>query len=355
MTAETSALQLKSICILRLSALGDITHSLPIFYTLRHALPETKITWIIGKTEYQLVKEIKNVEFIIFDKSKGISEYFRLHKKLKNRNFDILLHMQMSLRASMISLLIKAKNKIGFDKKRAKDGQWLFTNKKIAPLSQQHVIDSFFGFTDAIGISDKKYIWDIPLSEQDKASAKALIPATEKYIVISPCSSKDYRNWNSKSYAAIADYIKDHYHYNVLLSGGNSQTEQRYAKEIMQYCSTTPLNLIGKTTVPELLAIIEMAEFMISPDSGPAHMATAMDTPVIGLYATTNPDRARPYLSSKWTVNRYPEAIHKKYNKNTDEVSWGARVKELWAMELISVDDVKLIVDNFMLQLNNKD
>lgn len=354
MTATNSNTPPRSLCILRLSALGDISHTLPIFYTLRHVWPETKITWIIGKTEYELVKGIKNVEFIIFDKAKGLSEYLQLYKKLKNKQFDILLHMQMSLRASMISLLIKANIKVGFDKKRAKDGQWLFTNKKIAPLSQQHVIDSFFGFTDAIGISDKKYIWDLPLSEKDKASAKQLIATTEKYIIISPCSSKDYRNWNSKGYAAIADYIKNNYHYNVILSGGKSQTEQQYGSEIMQYCSTTPLNLIGKTTIPELLSLIDMAEFMISPDSGPAHMATAMNTPVIGLYATTNPDRARPYLSSKWTVNRYPEAINKKYAKDSNDVAWGARVKDLWAMQLITFDDVKLMVDNFMLQSKNK-
>jgi len=122
----------------------------------------------------------------------------------------------------------------------------------------------------------------------------------------------------------------------------------------MQHCSTTPLNLIGKTSIPELLSIIKTAEFMISPDSGPAHMATAMNTAVIGLYATTNPDRARPYLSSEWTVNRYPQAVNKKYGKNSNHISWGARVKDLWAMELITFDDVKLVVDNFILQSRNK-
>lgn len=84
---------------------------------------------------------------------------------------------------------------------------------------------------------------------------------------------------------------------------------------------------------------------MISPDSGPAHMATAMNTPVIGLYATTNPDRARPYLSSEWTVNRYPDAIQKKYNKEVKDIAWGARVKDAWAMDLITIDDVKIVVN----------
>ena len=338
----------KTICILRLSALGDITHTLPVFYTLRQTLPDTKITWIIGKSEYELVKGIKDVEFIIFDKKAGFSEYKNLYGKLKNRKFDILLHMQMSLRASMISLLINAKTKIGFDRQRAKDGQWLFTNKKIKSLHQQHVIDSFFGFTEAIGITNKIYSWDIPIDNENVLSAKKLLNSNSKYVIISPCSSKAYRNWNTQGYAAIADYIKEKYNFNIILTGGNSNIEKQYATDIIQLSSCNPTNLIEKTNIKELLSITKDAVFIISPDSGPAHMATAMATPVIGLYATTNPDRARPYLSSKWIVNRYTDAIFKKYHKKVEQVSWGCRVKDDWAMDLITINDVKKMVDNFM-------
>lgn len=339
----------QSLCILRLSALGDITHTLPIFHTIRKTWPETKITWIIGKTEYEIVKGLKDVEFIIFNKKAGFSAYKNIRKRLKHKRFDVLLHMQMSLRASLISLLVKASTKIGFDRARAKDGQWLFTNKKIAAKNNQHVIDSFFGFTEVLGIKEKIYHWDIPVSEEDKLSSKKLLSNISKYIIISPCSSKDYRNWNSQGYAAIADYIKEKYDYDVILTGGNSTIEKQYAKEIMQQCSSVPVNLIGKTKIKELLSIIQNAAFMISPDSGPAHMATAMDTPVIGLYASTNPDRARPYLSAEWSVNRYADAIQKKYNKTVEKVAWGSRVRDEWAMNLITVDDVKKKIDNLFL------
>jgi len=342
---------LQSLCILRLSALGDITHTLPVFHTLRHAWPETRITWVIGKTEYELVKGLKGVEFIVFDKKSGLNAYINIYKKLKNRHFDVLLHMQMSLRASLISLLIKAKTKIGFDRQRAKDGQWLFTNKKIRFNKNQHVIDSFFGFTEALGIKEKIYKWNIPVSEEDKLSSKKLLANISKYIIISPCSSKDYRNWNAQGYATIADYIKKKYNYDIVLTGGNSKTENEYALKIMQSCTHPPINLTGKTKIKELLSIIEEAAFMISPDSGPAHMATAMNTPVIGLYASTNPERARPYLSSDWTVNRYPEAIQKKHHKKVEEVAWGSRVRDEWAMNLITIEDVKKKVDSLLEKL----
>lgn len=344
----------ENICILRLSAIGDICHTLPIVRTIQNHWPSTKITWVIGKTEYELVKGISEINFIIFDKKNGFKEYLKIRKQLQDLKFDVLLHMQMSLRSSIVSLMIKSKFKVGFDRERAKDGQWLFTNNKIKAQSKQHVMDSLFGFSEFLGIKEHNHTWDIPISEEAQKSANVLIGNNSNYVIISPCSSKDYRNWHTQGYAAIADYISEKYHYDVVLTGGNSEIEQRYGTEIYNACSYKPLNLIGKTNLNELLAIIKNATCMISPDSGPAHMSTAMNTPVIGLYATTNPKRARPYLSSEWTVNRYPEAINKKFDKTVETVAWGTRVRDDWAMNLISVKDVTHIIDKFFKQSPDK-
>lgn len=259
--------------------------------------------------------------------------------------------MQMSFRSSLVSLMIKAKIKVGFDKKRAKDGQWLFTNTKIKHIPQQHVMDSLFGFSEALGISEKKYNWDIPISEQDRISSKNKLGNISKYVIISPCSSKDYRNWHSRGYAALVDFIKEKYDIEIVLTGGNSDIEKEYGHKIVEYSQHPPLNLIGKTNLKELLSVIEGATFVISPDSGPAHMSTAMNTPVIGLYATTNPDRARPYLSPNWVINRYPDALKKKFNKQVSDINWGTRVRDTWAMKLIKVDDITNIITKFMQQL----
>ncbi len=340
----------QNICILRLSAIGDICHTLPVIRTIQHQWPSTKITWIIGKTEYELIKGISDIDFIVFDKKAGISEYLKIRSQLNHINFDVLLHMQMSLRASLISLMIKAKIKIGFDRKRAKDGQWIFTNKKINPVSQQHVMDSLFGFSETLGIENNFTNWNIPVPDKEHNSAKKSLGNISNYIIISPCSSKAYRNWNSKGYAAVADYIKEKYGLDVVLTGGNSEIEKEYGKRITESSVLTHLNLIGLTNLKELLSIIEGASCMISPDSGPAHMATAMNTPVIGLYATTNPDRARPYLSAEWVVNRYPDAVLKKHHKKVNDVAWGTRIRDEWAMNLITVEDVTNMIDKFMQQ-----
>ena len=329
-----------------MSAIGDISHTLPILRTIQRAWPTTKISWIIGKTEYQLVKDIEGVEFIIFDKKRGLKGYLDIRKRLRGYQFDLLLHMQMSIRSSLISLFIKSPIKLGFDRDRAKDWQWLFTNQKIEAREREHVIDSFFGFTDAIGIREKVLEWNIPIPEAAQRYAEQQLPGDGKWLVISPCSSMKYRNWLPERYAAVADYAIEQLGYRVVLTGGNSPIEQQYASEIIDAMGSVPTNLIGKSSLKELLAVLKRADVLIAPDSGPAHLATAVGTPVIGLYACTNPDRARPYLSKETTANRYPKAIKQKFNTDVDNVDWGERVRDNFAMKLININDVISILSS---------
>jgi heptosyltransferase I len=342
----------RSLCLLRLSAIGDISHTLPLLRTLQAAWPETKITWIIGKQEHALVGDIQGVDFIIFDKSRRWHAFVDLRQALKGQQFDVLLHLQMSLRASLASLLIRAKIRLGFDRERARDLQWLFTNHKIAPAREQHVIDSFFGFSEALGIKERQLTWEIPIPEAARQFADTRLPAGE-FIVISPCSSMAYRNWTARGYAAVAKHAIQQHGLKVVLCGGKSRSEWLYGAEIaasldMAQLGDSLTNLIGQTDLKQLLAVLQRARTVISPDAGPAHLATAVGTPVIGLYACTNPDRARPYLSGDTVVNRYPEAVQAKYGKPVEELPWGIRVRDEGTMERISAEDVTSVLDNLL-------
>jgi heptosyltransferase I len=200
----------KTLCLLRLSAVGDISHTLPVVRTIQEYWPETKVTWVIGKLEHSLVGDIPGVEFIIFDKAKRWAAFGELRRALAGRRFDVLVHMQMSLRASLASLLIRAGIRLGFDKTRAKDMQWLFTNARIPFKPRQHVVDSFFGFTETLGLPQHILRWDIPIPPQARQFAAEILPENEPALVISPCSSMDYRNWTAERYSAVADYNHPH-------------------------------------------------------------------------------------------------------------------------------------------------
>lgn len=348
-----------SVCLLRLSAIGDIAHTLPVVRTLQHYWPETRITWIIGKVEHTLVGDIEGIEFIIFDKARRWRAYLDVARQLKGRRFDLLLHMQMSMRASLISLLVKSRIKLGFDRARAKDGQWLFTNRKIAPRRNEHVVDSLFGFADALGLVDRQLRWDIPIPAEARTFANEQLPANNaRYLLISPCSSMAYRDWYSRGYAEVAAHAIHQHGMTVVLSGGRSRREWLMGAEIVAHLDTMGLgrsvvNLIGATSLKQLLAILERASVLIAPDSGPAHLGTATGTPVIGLYACTNPDRARPYLSAEWVVNRYPQAIANRFHTAVEQQPWGTRVRDAAAMRLITSDAVNDTLDRLLASTGN--
>ena len=335
----------KSVCILRLSALGDITHALPVLRTLQKRWPNTTITWIIGKTEYQLVKDIEGVEFIIFDKTQGLLAYRTIRQQLKGLHFDILLHMQLSIRASAISYFVPADIKLGFDKERAKDFQWLFSDRKIKPASiRQHVVDSFMEFTSHFGLQPEME-WRLPVSADARKSLKHKLDKNDqkKLLVINPCAvakSRDWRDWTSEGYAAVADYASEELGMKVILSGGSSMREQNVAAAIFSLCKEKPMNLVGQTSITELVALLDMASVVIAPDTGPAHIANALNTPVIGLYAATNPQRAGPYRFQKLVVNHYVEALEKYYSLSVGDAPWGQRIQNAEAMALIKPDEV---------------
>jgi heptosyltransferase I len=348
----------EQICILRLSAIGDVTHMLPTVHTLRHHWPQAKLTWIIGKAEAALLEGLPGVEFIVFDKSGGYQALVNLYRQLSNRRFDLLLHMQLSFRANVASLAVRAPIRLGFDKARARNFQSLFTNRQIAATTNQHVLDSFLEFPKALGIGEPVLKWDIPIPAQAKAKVTELLPPGERYIVVNPCASvrpRNWRNWNPPSYAAVIDYAASNYGLRAVLTGGKSQLELEYAEAIRAASATDPLDLIGRTSLKELLEVLRRAELVIAPDTGPAHMANAVRTPVIGLYAATNPERAAPYLFRDIAVNRYPDALRRENGKEVGEVRWGTRVRSPEAMDLITVEDVTRRVDELLASLPAKE
>lgn len=338
----------RSIVLVRLSAIGDTCHALAVVRNLADNWPDARITWIIGKTEATLLGDVAGVEFIIFDKSRGRDARDEISRALEGRNFDVALCMHASMRANRLYRRLPSPVRLGFDFRRARDLQWLFTNHRIPAEPNQHALDAMMSFARTIGAGPTPLRWDIPLSDGDRAFA-------EKYVgwptmVISPCSSqrsRNYRNWPAERFSAAARHAQENHACRIVLTGGNTPLERDYGEAIAAGCGADLVNLIGETTLKQSLALFSAADVVMCPDSGPAHMATAAGTPVIGLYASSNPDRTGPYVSRQLTVNRYPDALDRFMGKTVDEVRWGQRVRDAEAMNLITVDDVTSRIDEF--------
>lgn len=330
----------QSLCIFRLSALGDVTHIVPLVRRIQQFWPACRITWIIGKFEARLVGDMPGIEFVVVDKKRGFAAWRDLRTRLSGRRFDVLLQCQVALRANVLGSAISAGTRVGYDWARSKELHSLFVNRRIAAASGWHVLDVLAAFGDAIGLPAAAPRWDIPTGEGDRAFAEQHLPGDQPSLVISPCSSHRLRNWNADSYAEVARHAHSALGMRVLLCGGPSAIEREMGDAVLARLDTPITDLIGKDTLKQLLALLERATALLTPDSGPMHMANAVGTPVIGLHAATDARRSGPYSDQRWTINRYAEAAEKFLGKPASAVRWGRRIERPGVMELIVPTEV---------------
>lgn len=341
-------MNIEKLCILRLSAIGDVCHAAALVERLQRQAPHIQITWVIGKLEYLLVKDIPNINFIVFDKKAGKQAYQDLQSALTHETFDALFVMQVAFRANWAARLIKAKVKVGFDWARSKELHWLFANKRIATQPQAHVLEGFMAFADAIGIpSSESVAWSIPIPADDWQWAKQRCDELGEFAVISPAASKAERNWLPERYAAIADYLSSK-GLKVVLCGGPGPLDKHFGEQISQLTHNISDNLIGHTSLKQMLGVLKCAKLVIAPDTGPAHMATTVGTDVIGLYAHSNPLRTGPYNNLADVVSVYEQSITQQTGKPWQNLPWGTRAKGPDLMALITVEQVSLKIDQVL-------
>jgi heptosyltransferase I len=332
---------LKHVCLLRLSSIGDTCHALAALRAFQSAWPETRFTWVIGKVEARLMTAlVPEVEFITFDKRATLTEFLRLRSALRGRRFDLLLDMQLSLRASLLSRMIDSPIKLGFDRDRARELQWWFTNAQIAAATSEHVLDSFMGFAHACGIETGDPHWDLSLPEDALGYARSVIGDDRPTLLINPCSSHRARNWSAERYAAVADHAADKHQMRIVLVGGRSSLEAQMGNAIVRASHAAIVNQIAKDSLPQLLGLMSRSSVLLSPDSGPAHMATMVGLPVIGLYAATNPERTGPYYSRQWCVDKYDEAAREFLGHTKAQIPWTTKIEQPGVMDLIAVSEV---------------
>lgn len=328
---------INSLCLIRLSALGDVLMTVPLIKTLQANMPNLQLTWIISRPGFDLVEGMDGVEFIVIDKPKNLRDYWQFKQQMSTRSFDVLLAPQATFRSNLLSLCIKAKRKIGYDALRADDGQKWFTNERV-PAAQLHTLEGFLQFAQALGIDKPVIRWDMPLTEVEHQWAAAQLPVEGPILVVNPVASKPERSWLPERYIDVLQQAQAKWQLQVVLVGGPGAADRDMAATIS--AALPVINLVGKTKPKQLLAVIARATAVLCPDTGPSHMAAAMNTPVVALHAVTNPGISGPYGFQQMVVDRYPDAVEKILGLSMENNVWGNQVHGMEAMQLITVDDV---------------
>ena len=342
-------MSLQSICILRLSAIGDVCHAVAAVQAIQKYNPEAKITWIIGKIEKALLDGLPGVEFVVFDKSKGKQAFAELKQAMQGQSFDVLLHMQVALRANWAAQYIPAKRKVGFDWHRSKELHALFTKERIKKQTEPHVLEGFFAFAEQVGVPASEInnlSWSIPVSAEDVAFAQENMPIG-KTLVIAPAASKKERNWLPERYAALADHAALQ-GFKLALCGGPAPIDRELADAIKAASNNEFVDLVGKTSLKQMLTCLKQASMVVAPDTGPAHMAVTQGTPVLGLYAHSNPKRTGPYLYQDYVAEVYHTNVLAQKGKSADKLKWGTRVKGAELMAQITLEQAQQQLDRLI-------
>lgn len=342
----------RNVCLLRLSAIGDTCHVVPLLRALQRAWPHSRFTWIIGRIEARLMSVLlPEIEFITVDKRSFRDGASVLRQAMAGRRFDLLLHLQTSLRSSLYSRLVPAPVRLGYDRARGRELQWLFTNARLAPREPCHALESCLDFAAALGIEDRRLAWDLPLPAEARGWAAQRIPEGSRALLVSPCSSHRVRSWSVGRYAAVIDHAVRQHGMQAVICGAPNDHEREYGAAIERAATVPVTNLVGQDTLPQLLALLERAAVLLAPDAGPAHMATMVNTPVIGLYGCTRLQRTGPYLSQRWCVDRFDAAARRFKGRSAAELRWTEDVEVPGAMDLIEVADVTAMLDTLLAQL----
>lgn len=289
----------REICVVMLSAIGDAVHVLPVVCALKRAWPECRITWVVQPVPHALVAGHEAVdEFVVFRRRRGLhawESYRDLRRALAGRRFDLLLGLQVYLKAGLVTALVPADVKLGFDRARARDAQWLFTNRRIPAHQPQHVQDQYFEFLRFLGVDPEPVVWNLRLSGAERAAQAAFFAALDRpacAVVVG--TSKPEKDWTVRGYARVLESLESEHGLRPVLVGGPAPAERRMADEVLGATRARVVDALGDD-VRRLLWLLEGSALAISPDTGPLHIARALGTPVVSLFGRTNPKRSGPY------------------------------------------------------------
>ena len=284
------------ICVVMMSAVGDAVHVLPVINALKRHAPDAHITWVLQPAPATLVRGHRSIdEILIFDRAMGFTAFSDIRKQLAGHRFDLVLNLQVYFKAGVVTRFTRAPVKLGFDRARARDANWLFTTHRIPPHRLQHVQDQYFEFLTALGVEHEPVEWDLgPWPHERQWQREFIAPFDRPIAPIVVATSKPQKDWMPERWAEVVDALWHDFGLAPVLVGGRSPRELHAEQIIMERATHAPHSALG-SGLRNLVAILDGAALVLAPDTGPLHMAVALDRPVVSLMGYTNPKRTGPY------------------------------------------------------------
>ena len=293
-----------SVLIVLMGSLGDVVRGLPLASHIKDGLPGSRVTWLVEPKWAQLVRVHPRIDrVIVFNRPKGLSAVRDLYKDLSQEHFDVSLDLQRHLKSGFFSLISKAKRRIGFHRRNAKEFNWLFNNEHIDDAEDDlPKLRHYLKFTGHLGLSEPKFP-DFGLASLDLENIRTNVlgEIEHPFVAVVMGSSWESKNWFLDHYCQLVkDILSVKGMYVILLGSGQDTTLALRLSDSIN--GPRLVNMVGKTSLLELVAIIKAAAVSVGPDSGPGHLAAAVGTPYVSLFGPTSPARTAPYGSEHLVV-----------------------------------------------------
>ena len=326
---------LRRVCIVMMSAVGDAVHVLPVVTALKRLAPVPHVTWVLQPGPATLVRGHPAVDdIIVFDRSRGWRAFRDVRRALRERRFDAVLNLQVYLKAGIITGFTRAPVKLGFDRARARDANWLFTTHRIpAHAIGQHVQDQYFEFLTHLGVPHEPPRWDLGPWDGERAWQQAFFAELDRPAAsIVVATSKAEKDWAPERWAEVCDALVERHGLVPVLVGGRSPRELHAESVIMARATHPPVSALG-SGLRKLVAILDGSAVVLSPDTGPLHMAVALERPVVSLIGYSNPKRVGPY-------RKFRDLMIDAYSDPGEDYPVGSMESRPGRMSHITVDDV---------------
>lgn len=295
-------MEFRKILIIKLSAIGDVIHALPVAHALKQTYPMSRVTWIVERPAYDLLRNNPCIdEIIVFDKPqyKSLTGALRngpvFAKMLKSHQFDLAIDLQGLFKSAAVAWLSGAPRRVGYCNMREMS-HWI--SKPTCGLNQNgHVVERYLDVVRALDCNVQQAVFPIHITEEEKQQTKAItaqagLDMDQQYLVLAPGTNWSSKCWPTEHYARLIDKLHEDGHVPVLIGG---PADTKLGEEILSQSKARPVNLIGGTTLKQLAYIIKKAVVFTGGDTGPMHLAAALNTPVIALFGPTDPARNGPY------------------------------------------------------------
>lgn len=294
---------IQNILIVKLSAIGDVIHALPVSYALKESFPESNITWVVEPPAYDLLVNNPCVDrILLFEKKKfkSVDGFIKnlpgFYKELRKVNYDVALDLQGLGKSAIITYLSGATVKLGCCNMREFSH---FVSKPICGINQNgHIVERYLDVVRALGCKVEKVVFPLTVTEKEADIAKQIMQQSgadinQDYIVLAVGANWPNKRWPTALYAKLVDFLYANHFIPVVIGGG--VVDRRLVDEITAESEIPPVDLVGKTTLKQLAHIMQKSKAVVGGDTGTVHLAAGIGKPVVMLMGPTDANRNGPY------------------------------------------------------------